>query len=81
MATYYKKLIGMFWVSKNLPFRVFAWYKYYMFYREYNRSMSCALLAALCIPTLESGAVVQISESNMSQKGNDITTVKDEIAS
>jgi len=43
--------------------------------------MSCALLAAFCIPTLESGAVVQISESNMSQKGNGITTVKDEIAS
>jgi len=66
---------------QNLPFRAFAWYKYYMLYREYNRSMSCALLAAFCIPTLESGAVVQISESNMSQKGNGITTVKDEIAS
>jgi len=42
--------------------------------------MSCVLLAALCIPTLEPGAVVQSSESNMSPKGNGITTVKDEIA-
>jgi translation initiation factor 3 subunit A len=62
MANYYDKLIGIFWVSENLLFHAFAWYKYYTLCREYNKSMTaeakerqatCVLLAALAIPNLD----------------------------
>jgi len=62
MASYYEKLIGIFWVSENLLFHAFAWYKYYTLCREYNKSMTpeakerqatCVLLAALAIPNLD----------------------------
>eukprot|EP00531_Pseudo-nitzschia_arenysensis_P000363 CAMPEP_0116147848 /NCGR_PEP_ID=MMETSP0329-20121206/18000_1 /TAXON_ID=697910 /ORGANISM="Pseudo-nitzschia arenysensis, Strain B593" /LENGTH=1001 /DNA_ID=CAMNT_0003643857 /DNA_START=135 /DNA_END=3141 /DNA_ORIENTATION=+ len=61
MAKYYEQLIELFWVSENYLFHAFAWYKYYVLCKEYNKSMSeetkaqqasAVLLAALCIPSL-----------------------------
>ena len=61
MAKYYEQLIELFWVSENYLFHAFAWYKYYVLCKEYNKSMSedvktqhasSVLLAALCIPSL-----------------------------
>ena len=61
MAKYYQQLIELFWVSENYLFHAFAWYKYYVLCKEYNKSMSpelkaqqasAVLLAALCIPSL-----------------------------
>jgi len=61
MAKYYEQLIELFWVSENYLFHAFAWYKYYILCKEYNKSMSAelkaqqasaVLLAALCIPSL-----------------------------
>lgn len=63
MAKYYEQLIELFWVSENYLFHAFAWYKYYVLCKEYNKSMSedvkaqqasAVLLAALCIPSLPS---------------------------
>lgn len=61
MAKYYEQLIELFWVSENYLFHAFAWYKYYVLCKEYNKSMSAELksqqasallLSALCIPSL-----------------------------
>ena len=61
MSKYYEQLIELFWVSENYLFHAFAWYKYYVLCKEYNKSMSdeikaqqasAVLLAALCIPSL-----------------------------
>ncbi|KAG7367284.1 hypothetical protein IV203_029955 [Nitzschia inconspicua] len=61
MAKYYEQLIELFWVSENYLFHAFAWYKYYILCKEYNKSMSeelktqqasAVLIAALCIPSL-----------------------------
>jgi len=61
MAKYYEQLIELFWVSENYLFHAFAWYKYYVLCKEYNKAMSdelkaeqasAVLLAALCIPSL-----------------------------
>uniref|UniRef100_A0A448Z9Q6 Eukaryotic translation initiation factor 3 subunit A n=1 Tax=Pseudo-nitzschia multistriata TaxID=183589 RepID=A0A448Z9Q6_9STRA len=63
MAKYYEQLIELFWVSENYLFHAFAWYKYYVLCKEYNKGMSeevkaqqasAVLLAALCIPSLPS---------------------------
>jgi translation initiation factor 3 subunit A len=68
MAAYYEKLTTLFWVSENYLFHAFAWYKYYTLCKEYNRGMSdkmksmqasAVLLAALCIPSTNSGGVDQ----------------------
>mmetsp|Transcript_23138 Transcript_23138/g.54706 ORF Transcript_23138/g.54706 Transcript_23138/m.54706 type:complete len:970 (-) Transcript_23138:638-3547(-) len=65
MAKYYEQLIELFWVSENYLFHAFAWYKYYVLCKEYNKSMSeetkaqqasAVLLAALCIPSLPTKA-------------------------
>ncbi|KAL3924587.1 MAG: hypothetical protein SGILL_000957 [Bacillariaceae sp.] len=61
MAKYYEQLIELFWVSENYLFHAFAWFKYYVLCKEYNKGMSselkaqqasAVLLAALCIPSL-----------------------------
>mmetsp|Transcript_7901 Transcript_7901/g.19412 ORF Transcript_7901/g.19412 Transcript_7901/m.19412 type:complete len:974 (-) Transcript_7901:154-3075(-) len=77
MAKYYEQLIELFWVSENYLFHAFAWYKYYVLCKEYNKSMSeetkaqqasAVLLAALCIPSLptksdDAGASSSVSPS------------------
>jgi len=77
MAKYYEQLIELFWVSENYLFHAFAWYKYYVLCKEYNKSMSedvkaqqasAVLLAALCIPSLPTKAE---DGSNSSSSPND----------
>jgi translation initiation factor 3 subunit A len=76
MAKYYEQLIELFWVSENYLFHAFAWYKYYVLCKEYNKAMSdelkaqqasAVLLAALCIPSLppksEEGSSVVAGDS------------------
>jgi len=92
MATYYEKLIGIFWVSENLLFHAFAWYKYYTLCKEYNKNMTaemsekqatCVVLAALSIPTLD-GLVADGNASADAGAGKgrnkSITTMQEEIA-
>jgi len=61
MASYFEKLTHIFLVSENYLFHAYASYKYYQLSKEYNKALteeertfqaSCALLAALSIPTL-----------------------------
>jgi len=92
MATYYEKLIGIFWVSENLLFHAFAWYKYYTLCKEFNKSMTtemtekqatCVLLAALSIPSLDGLIADGNASADMrSGKGRNksITTIQDDIA-
>lgn len=80
MAAYYEKLTTLYWVSENYLFHAFAWYKFYILSREYNRGItaehrtlqaSAVLLSALCIPTLPDGRLVT---SNKATGGEDDDT-------
>ena len=85
MAKYYEQLIELFWVSENYLFHAFAWYKYYVLCKEYNKSMSeetkaqqasAVLLAALCIPSLPTKAgESSIGESGMKEKMGRMATL------
>ena len=74
MAKYYEQLIELFWVSENYLFHAFAWYKYYVLCKEYNKAMSsemkaqqasAVLLAALCIPSLPTKSEDGSSSDNL----------------
>lgn len=83
MAKYYEQLIELFWVSENYLFHAFAWYKYYVLCKEYNKSMSeetkaqqasAVVLAALCIPSLPTKDG-ESSESGMKEKMGRMATL------
>lgn len=80
MAKYYEQLIELFWVSENYLFHAFAWYKYYVLCKEYNKSMSqelkaqqasAVLLAALCIPSLPAKSEDAAASSSNDNRFND----------
>eukprot|EP00536_Pseudo-nitzschia_multiseries_P002628 jgi/Psemu1/235902/estExt_Genewise1.C_350080 len=90
MAKYYEQLIELFWVSENYLFHAFAWYKYYVLCKEYNKSMSddakaqqasAVLLAALCIPSLPtksedaSGNASSLADSGTKEKMGRMATL------
>mmetsp|Transcript_20325 Transcript_20325/g.47632 ORF Transcript_20325/g.47632 Transcript_20325/m.47632 type:complete len:972 (-) Transcript_20325:112-3027(-) len=91
MAKYYEQLIELFWVSENYLFHAFAWYKYYVLCKEYNKSMSddvkaqqasAVLLAALCIPSLPTrgegssgSAASSLGDSGMKEKRGRMATL------
>jgi translation initiation factor 3 subunit A len=74
MAKYYEQLIELFWVSENYIFHAFAWYKYYVLCKEFNKGMSselkaqqasAVLLATLCIPSLPTKSEDGSSSDNL----------------
>ena len=80
MATYYEKLIKIFWVSENYLFHAYAWFKYYTLCESFNKNLtdaekcemaSSVVLAALAIPSLGDDAD---NAADMAEKAIDEST-------
>lgn len=80
LINYYHKLTKLFWVSDNLLFHAYSWYKYYTLSKVHNKSLSPAELRSMASSVLLSALSIPLQAQSDDERYFDFDTQKEKNA-